>query len=161
VVGLAFEYYGQSQPPELTGSAPDGTPTTTYGPGPPPKPDAIPGGDYPPGENCVFATSDGRRVARLPPLSADSTPALAKLSPGQLTDGPWCPGGWSAARWDADLLRIRRIRITVRLEAASSRFRGPVGPLFVNGGTALSAKQWLPDRQVTFDVTPRNLTARD
>ena len=34
-----------------------------------------------------------------------------KLTAGQLTDGPWCPNATSTNRFDADLLRIRKVRV--------------------------------------------------
>jgi hypothetical protein len=50
-----------------------------------------------------------------------------------LVDGPWCPDAVNQNRWDADLLRIRRVAITIRVEAALSALRGPAGMLFTNG----------------------------
>jgi hypothetical protein len=158
-VALAFDYYGQSLPPQFTGlllSEPFGR-ATTHGPSPPAPDQSLPNGDYPAGENCVFAMSNGVQVPRLPTLDPNREIALVRLTRSQLIDGPWCPDGLTAARWDADLLRIRRIRITLRLEASSAQLRGPAGPLFVNAGTAASVNSWLPDRLATFDVTPRNL----
>jgi hypothetical protein len=34
-----------------------------------------------------------------------------------LTDGPWCADSTSAGRFDADLLRVRRIRLDLAVEA--------------------------------------------
>jgi hypothetical protein len=74
-----------------------------------------------------------------------------------LSDGPWCPDATNANRWDADLLRIRRVAVTLRVEAAAAMLRGPAGPLFVNGGTARGGLAWVPDQEVRFEVAPRNL----
>jgi Tfp pilus assembly protein PilW len=101
VVGLAFEYYGEPQPP-------------------------------------------------------GSAAALVPLTAGELTDGPWRPDAANANRWDADLLRIRTIAVTIRVEAASSALRGPAGVLFSNGGSA-AANRWIPDQEIRFQVSPRNL----
>ena len=80
-----------------------------------------------------------------------------------LTDGPWCPDAANANRYDADLLRIRKIRVTIRLQTGNGTLRGfgslAVGPdaLFVNPGTAPSLSKSVPDRAIRFDVSPRNL----
>ena len=60
-------------------------------------------------------------------------------------------------RWDADLLRIRKIGVTLRVQAANAAMRGPASVLFAHGGTSRSGNRWLPDLQVRFEVTPRNL----
>jgi Tfp pilus assembly protein PilW len=159
IVGLAFEYYGDPQPPLLTGLGlddPDG-PLTTYGPRPPPITAQIPSLGYPPGENCTFAVSGRTHVPRLPVLGSGSATTLVRLTPAQLTDGPWCPDAASVNRFDADLYRVRKLEVTIRVESANAALRGPPGVLFVNGGMSTSGVRWLPDQQVTFQVTPRNL----
>lgn len=60
-------------------------------------------------------------------------------------------------RFDADLLRVREVRVTVRLQALSRSLRGPASLLFAKGGTARTTETLVPDQQVQFDVTPRNL----
>lgn len=82
------------------------------------------------------------------------------LNPAELVDGPWRPNATSADRWDVDLLRIRGVDITVRIEAALAAMRGPAGLLFTNGGTATSARSWVPDQEVRFHVSPPNLGLR-
>lgn len=82
------------------------------------------------------------------------------IAPAELTDGPWRPDAASADRWDADLLRIRTIGVTVRMEAALASLRGPAGVLFANAGTATSPHAWLPDQEIRFHVSPRNLSLR-
>ena len=150
VVGLTFEYYGEPQPPALV----DGV--ATYGPTPPAL--DVQTTAYPPGENCTFAVDDhGTQVPRLPALSSNST--LTHLTAAQLTDGPWCPDDADVNRWDADLLRIRRIAITVRVEAALAALRGPAGVLFTNGGSSRRASTWVPDQAIRWYVSPRNLNA--
>ena len=84
-------------------------------------------------------------------------PALIKLTAPQLTDGPWCPDAAAPDRWDADLLRIRRIAITVRVEAAVASLRGPASALFMHGGSSRGGAAWLPDVEARFDIAPRNL----
>ena len=84
-------------------------------------------------------------------------PELLRLDPALLTDGPWCPDSSDPGRFDADLLRIRRIRVTLRVQASAASFRGPIGPLFMRGGSATSVHHLVPDQEIQFDVTPRNL----
>jgi hypothetical protein len=159
LVDLRFDYYGDPQPPMLT-LDPSGNPTTTYGPVPPALLEQIPTAGYPPGENCTFAVdpASGLRVPRLQVLDqSGASNGVVLLTPPQLTDGPWCPDAMNANRWDADLLRIRTIAVTLRIEAADAALRGPAGVLFINGGTARSGTRWLPDRTVRFQVTPWNL----
>jgi hypothetical protein len=82
---------------------------------------------------------------------------LVPLEPATFTDGPWCPDAVNPNRFDADLLRIRRIVVTLRVESAAASLRGPAGPLFARGGTASTAHGLVPDQEIRFDVTPRNM----
>jgi type II secretory pathway pseudopilin PulG len=158
IVGLTFDYYGEPRAPALVKPIADPAgPWTTYGPKPPP----IDAAEtmYPAGENCTFqldSTGTGY-VPRLADFGSD--PALAALTPGQLTDGPWCPDALDANRWDADLLRMRAIVVTVRVEAALAALRGPAGLLFANGGLSRTSSRWMPDIRRQFIVTPRNMSA--
>lgn len=157
VVGLSFEYYGDPNPPAIVHplSDPNG-PWTSYGPAPPPLTRAIPG--YANGENCIFQVdaASGMQVSRLPSLSGAST-GFVRLTAAQLTDGPWCPSAASAGRWDADLLRIRSIAATIRVEASRDALRGPAGVLFTRGGTARALSAYVPDQEIRLQFTPRNL----
>jgi hypothetical protein len=154
VVGLTFDYYGEPQPPtmmqplsEVTGSG------TTYGPKP--SPNAV--APFAPGENCVFIDDGSPTPA--PRLATFGTGAqtLVQLTAARLTDGPWCPNATSANRWDADLLRIRKVTVTLRVETAAAALRGPAGVLFAHGGTSRTAGRWVPDQELTFQISPRNL----
>jgi hypothetical protein len=152
LVGLEFEYWGDAQPPMLVKPLSDPIgPWTTYGPAP----SATAVAPYGPGENCLFAAGDSS-TPRLAVLG-DGGPALVKLTAAQLTDGPWCPDENAPDRWDADLLRIRRIAITVRVEVAITSLRGPAGALFKHGGTSQGGHSWVPDIEARFDIAPRNL----
>jgi hypothetical protein len=157
VVRLEFRYFGEADPPRLTGTPLDNTarPWTTYGPAPPPI-GASRGGWWPAGENCLFMAVDDRHVPRLGPLGAGG-PAQVELTAAQLTDGPWCPDPVAANRFDADLLRVRRVHVRLRVQSASAALRGPAGTLFLKGGTARAGDRYAPDIEVQFDVTPRNL----
>lgn len=100
--------------------------------------------------NCAYAAG----VPPVPVLQDLGGTALVALTAGQLTDGPVC--GRLPARFDADLLRVRRIGVSLRLETEGAEFRGS-GPAFANPGTSLDADRYIPDVQVTFDVAPRNV----
>jgi hypothetical protein len=158
VVGLAFEYYGDPQPPTWRAgkavlNALETGPWTSYGP----KPSPTPTGGFVAGENCVFAydgvTEPSPRLLSLGPLGS----GLVKLTAAQLTDGPWCPSAASPNRWDADLLRVRKIGVTVRVQAANAALRGPASTLFTRGGTSRGGEKWVPDQEIRFQVSPRNL----
>jgi type II secretory pathway pseudopilin PulG len=161
IVGLTFDYFGDPQPPRLTGrplSDPVG-PWTTYGPRPPALGAQDPTGGYPAGENCVFLVDPltGLQAPRLPALNTNGDSIPIQLTAAGFTDGPWCPDDSNANRWDADLLRIRTVGVTLRIQSANAALRGPAGLLFANSGTSTGGSRWLPDLQVAFQVTPRNL----
>ena len=65
---------------------------------------------------------------------------LAKLAPAQLADGPWVPDGADPGRWDVDWRRIRKIGVTIRVEAPAGKGAAPV-----------------PDQEVRWQISPRNL----
>jgi prepilin-type N-terminal cleavage/methylation domain-containing protein len=160
VVGLQFEYFGDPQPPIMKKALADPTgPWTTYGPKPPPPTVTLPG--YPAGENCVFK-SDGSPIPAsrlLPPVlgPGGTTTTLVQLTALQLTDGPWCPDATNPNRFDADLLRVRKIGVRVRVQTGVDALRGPAGALFTYGGTSRGGNRYLPDQEIRFQVTPRNL----
>jgi hypothetical protein len=153
VVALAFEYFGDPQPPLMRKPLADATgPWTTYGP----KPAATAVAPFGPGENCVFADDEsGTPRPRLATL--DGGASLVALTSSLLTDGPWCPSDAAADRWDADLLRVRSVAVRLRVQAALTTLRGPASALFAHGGTSRGGHQWVPDLEVRFQVSPRNL----
>lgn len=100
--------------------------------------------------NCAWAGGD-------PPASLMAPLGTATLAPmpvARFTDGPIC--GVSPKRFDADLLRIRRVRARIRVQAALESSRGRGGH-FLNTGTADSQLSMVRDFEMTFDVTPRNM----
>jgi len=162
VVDLSVVYFGEPEPPASSRpvSEPVG-PWTNYAPEPPPAGDQPTA--YPPGENCVFQLDANGidPIARLTALSAGAGATLVELPTGSLVDGPWCPDATSPNRYDADLFRVRRVDVSIRVEAALAALRGPAGALFARAGTGRVAERWLPDLEMRFSVTPRNLsTAR-
>jgi hypothetical protein len=155
VTGLRFEYFGRAEAPVILD---DGEPLrrrTSYGPLPPPV-----GVDdlldvWPPGENCQFFRSDGRPFPRQAALPAEAG-GLARLPQDAFADGPWCPDEASLNRYDADLLRIRLVRITLRVQAQSPAVRGLDARLFAQPGAALEAARLVPDLEVRVDAALRN-----
>ena len=146
VVGLSFQYFGDPQPPTILRPLTDALgPWTTYGP----KPQAS-------GDNCVFVgNGTSSPTPALGVLGAGT--ALVPLGMATLTDGPWCPDAVNPNRFDADLLRIRRVAVTLRVESASATLRGPAGPLFARAGTSSSSDRFVPDQEIRFEVAPRNV----
>jgi prepilin-type N-terminal cleavage/methylation domain-containing protein len=155
VVSLRFDYQGEPRPPAMRIPLGDPFgPWTTYGPKPPLP--GVPTSGYPPGENCAFTLDAAQLpVSRLAALGAGS-PGLVPLGAAELTDGPWCPDAASPTRYDADLLRVRAVSVTVRVEAAAGTLRGAGGSLFVRPGQSPGPPRWLPDRELRFTITPRN-----
>lgn len=102
--------------------------------------------------NCLYDAAGN--YADLPVLSATDG-SLAELTAAELTDGPIC--GTGDNQYDADLLRIRKIRVTMRVQVATASLRGRDTALFMNPGTAKGGERYVPDYQVSFDISPRNL----
>jgi Tfp pilus assembly protein PilW len=144
VVGLRIEYVGSPDPPSLIPEADlAGTrgPWTTYGPKPPPVDVDRAFDTWGRGENCTFALVDGVHVPRLTILAQDEGP-LTRLDASMLTDGPWCPDSSHVNRYDADLLRVRLVRVTMRVQLGSALFRARLGG----------------SQEIRFDVAPRNMS---
>lgn len=130
VVGVRFEYFGDPTPP-LNPKPPIGV------------------------ANCLYDATGGYNSAEMPVLPATDG-SLAALPIDSFKNGPWCGAANSSNRFDADLLRIRKVRVTVRVQVANSSLRGSDGR-WVNPGTATGGVREVPDYTVSFDVTPRNL----
>jgi hypothetical protein len=148
LVALRFAYLADPQPPVAIKSPIDPAgPWTTYGPKAPAS-----------GDNCIFAAGAPLPLSRLPVLNGGA-PDLVPLTAADLTDGPWCPTATAPNRFDADLLRVRSIVVTARVEAGSRALRGPAGILFARGGTSRDGA-FVPDQEVTFEIAPKNLSLR-
>lgn len=127
VVDLEFQYFGDPTPPRY------------------PKP---PAGTA----NCLY-DADANYIG--PAALTPTDGSLAALGSDILTDGPYCGSG--SNEFDADLLRIRKVRVILRVQAASETMRGSDPTLFKKPGTALGGERYVPDYRVTFEVAPRNL----
>lgn len=99
---------------------------------------------------CVVA-ADG--TALLPLLGAAPAP-LVELTTGDLADGPWC--GHAPWLFDADLLRVRAVRVRLRLQASSVAVRG-TGLAFQHPGQAVRPATEVRDVDLDVFVSPRAL----
>jgi hypothetical protein len=127
VVGLTFTYYGDPNPP-LSPKPPVGK------------------------SNCLYDAA-GNLVGGLQTLASQGG-SLAELPLSLFADGPWCGNGNN--RFDVDLMRIRKVRFRVGVEASADALRAS-GADFANSGFSGSAVRMLPDFSLRFDVTPRNM----
>ncbi|MCL4813655.1 MAG: hypothetical protein KJ061_14270 [Vicinamibacteraceae bacterium] len=99
----------------------------------------------PPGiASCVV---DAAGTPVLAPLGGASS--LVELPLAAFTDGPVC--GSAPWRYDADLFRVRLVRLSLRLEAGPDEVRG-TGPSFARPGTAWHPSRFVPDQEVHIDV---------
>jgi hypothetical protein len=91
----------------------------------------------PPGAATCVVLADGQPALDVQPATFGP---WWELSPADLQDGPWC--GTPSWRFDADLYRVRLLRVRVRLQGPATGQDGLTGAQ----GTILE-----------FDVAPRNL----
>jgi type II secretory pathway pseudopilin PulG len=118
-------------------------------PNPPLAPRPLPGQS-----NCII---DATGTPLLPTLPSNGS-SLVELPASMLTDGPSC--GTAPNNFDADVFRIRKVSVQLRVQASAAELRGANPPdqtLFLNPGTSNSAYRRVPDYVVEFDVTPRNM----
>jgi len=127
VVGVLFEYFGDPNPP-LAPKPPMGV------------------------ANCLYDASQNV-VSGLGVLSTQGA-SLAPLPLNILNDGPWCGAG--SNRFDADLLRVRKVRITLRVQVGNDMLRG-TGADYAVAGKSREGQKMLQDYGVRFEITPRNM----
>lgn len=150
VTAIDIDVFGQAEAPRLRDAA-TGPGLATYGLHPPAAGAVDDSGYWPAGEHCMAARTGGLPATRLEEYAPDVT-GLARLGPADLADGPWCPHDGYAGAFDADLFRIRRIDVRLRVEVRSATFRGPAGRLFARGGTAADARHWVTDRALSVRI---------
>jgi hypothetical protein len=159
VVGLNFEYYGEPAAPALRDGNGLKSQDVTYGPRPK-KLGVSSGTTWPDGENCTIQVVGGTQQPRLANFGAPGT-GLVRLTQAQLTDGPWCPDDVNTNRFDADLFRVRKVRVTLRLQTGDASLRGSLSggqdAMFTQVGTGKAGVRQVGDQQIRFDVTPRNM----
>jgi hypothetical protein len=115
--------------------------------------DPWPGGVSRPADgdsNCVYAAG----TPPVPLLVDLGGSTLVSAGAALLTDGPIC--GLSPSRFVGDVLRIRRVRVTIRAQVADASLRG-TGSGFAAQGVSSSGESYVPDMEVSFDVSPRNM----
>ena len=95
------------------------------------------------GRELHFCVMNGEHVPRLNAL-AGGGPTLVELTAALLTDGPWCPNALTPNRFDADLLRIRQIRVTVRVQSALAIAQRPGGRAVSQGRNGESGRALCP-----------------
>lgn len=127
VVDVMFEYFGDPAPPTRP-KPPLGT------------------------ANCLYDAT-GASTSGLGTLSAGQE--LVDLPLSMFTDGPWCAFG--SNRYDADLLRVRLVRVTLRVQVANPMLRG-TSQDFAVAGLNRSAVRLVPDYTVRIDVAARNMS---
>lgn len=151
VVDLQLDVWGQARAPWLRDAA-SSPGLAQYGLYPPAADVADANGIYGLGEHCMAVRLDGTPQSPLSDHAAGAD-GLMRLQPADFVDGPWCPQPGAAAAFDADLFRIRRIDIRLRVEVLPPEFRGVSGPLFVRPGTAAhDTARWVKDRMLSFSV---------
>jgi prepilin-type N-terminal cleavage/methylation domain-containing protein len=101
--------------------------------------------------SCLFDAAGQPLLAALAPTEG----SWVELTPPMLQDGPIC--GAPPHRFDADLYRVRFVRVTVRVEAALDSARGADPAIFRRPGFARSVGTSVPDLEVSFDVALRNV----
>jgi hypothetical protein len=102
--------------------------------------------------NCLY-DAGGNQIGGMSVLAPQGG-SLAELPLSMLNNGPWCGDGNN--RFDADLLRVKKVRITLRVQASQAWMRA-TGADFVVAGTSKSDQRSLPDYTVQFEVSPRNM----
>jgi len=155
VASLRFEYFGRADPPAVIDDDDPVRRRAAYGALPPPAGVDDTLDAWPAGENCHVFRLDGLPLPRQAalPTGADG---LAALPASLFTDGPWCPDGASLNRYDADLLRIRLVRIVIRIQAQSPAVRGLDASVFAAPGGGRDAARFVPDLEVRVDAAIRN-----
>lgn len=128
VVGLRFEYWGDPNPPR----APVPSPST--------------------GTNCVMSGG----TPRLATLTAD-TGSLVQLPSDLFTDKAPAMCGAGTNQFDPDLLRIRKVNVVLRVQASDPSMRGTDTRFFARPGTGVGPGGWIPDYEVRYEISPRNL----
>jgi prepilin-type N-terminal cleavage/methylation domain-containing protein len=127
VVGVLFEYFGDPDPP-ISPKPPSGV------------------------ANCLYDAA-GNLAGGLATLSTQGA-SLAELPLAMLNDGPWCGGGQN--RFDADLLRVKQVRVTLRMQTGNAAFRA-TGADYAVAGRSREALRNIADYTVQFEVSPRNM----
>jgi hypothetical protein len=151
VVDLEIQVWGRADAPQVRDAA-SGLGLAQYGLHPPAPGAADPEAIFADGEHCMVGRRSLVPFSRLEDHVAGES-SLVPIGLSDLSDGPWCPYEGSPGAYDADLFRLRRIDLKLRVEVQSAEFRGPAGLLFARGGTAeRNAPRWVHDRTLLASV---------
>jgi prepilin-type N-terminal cleavage/methylation domain-containing protein len=130
IADLTISLWGEAGAPQITWDGADGT--ASYGPSLPSPAFSDGGNAWPAGESCLMGRDIAGPWSRLVALGPPES--LVQLSRSSLNDGPWCAGG-SLGIYDADLVRLRRVDVEIRLQSPVRK---------------------VPDRTITTSVYVRN-----
>ena len=105
------------------------------------------------GRELAFSKSSRGRRSRDLRMTDLGRPAdaLAKLDSRKLTDGPWCPDPAAAYRYDADLLRVRKVRVTLRVQVGVKHCAAPAP--CSRAGMSKGGETICADQEIKFEVT--------
>ena len=67
-------------------------------------------------------------------IPGDGTAALVPVAGAEFTDGPWCPASPGEPAFDADVLRVRKVAVRLRLMAQDGELRFEITPRNRNHG---------------------------
>ena len=101
-------------------------------------------------ETCLFSRSGAPRLPRL-----RGRGSLVELDRRRLQNGPWCG---EDNPFDADLYRIRNVRVEVRMQAGAQDLRGADPTFFRRPGSAVHGSRMVRDYEMRLDVSPRNMS---
>jgi hypothetical protein len=120
VVDLSISLWGEGAAPRFTWDGTEGW--ASYGLDPPAATFRDGGGAWPTGESCTITRAALAPQSRLMDLSATGT--LVQLTRSMLDDGPWCAAG-ASGEYDADLVRLRRIDVSITFASLTPMLRSP------------------------------------
>jgi prepilin-type N-terminal cleavage/methylation domain-containing protein len=93
----------------------------------------------------------------LPALPSGGS-SLVELTAAMLRDGPFCPDAAHPNGFDADLYRVRKVRVLLRVQTPLGDLRGTDVFLFRNPGFGGGGTRRVPDYELSFEISPRNMT---
>jgi hypothetical protein len=104
----------------------------------------------------------GCQAARDLPVLPSNGSSLVEMSVKDLVNGPYCPEQAPGADpprtvFDADLYRVRKVRVLLRVQTGLDDLRGRDAFLFRNPGASSAGTRFVPDYELSFEITPRNM----
>lgn len=141
-----MHYVGDATPPEPVIDNVVGLRFQYFGDPLPPREPRPPTGTA----NCIYDAGGNLTMGSL----AGTGSSLVELPEDLIKQGPLC--GSAPNQFDADLYRVRKVRVTLRIQAPDM-LRGTDAFLFQNPGISTSAYRMIPDYEMTFEISPRNM----